>query len=219
MLVIVHQEDAGLPVNGAVRSHDEIVRRMVGVSGAESLKNDGFLIGFVVTVGVFQKDEVGAFCDKDTTVPKLKSEWVVHLGELDDSVSLPVPVIVGKDEQRVVEFLTGLPFGVCLPSGGPQASFAIDLKLDRVHQLRELFFVGEKFDFESRGDGDVFDGLFSVRVFEDAFLHCGGAFASAADVGSDGNGLWHIGVGDDDVLAFCPRPDALIAIGRHRVED
>ncbi len=59
MLDVVVQEDAALPVESAVRAVDEVVGGVVGVGGTDAVDEHFAVVGDVVTIGVFQEDDVG----------------------------------------------------------------------------------------------------------------------------------------------------------------
>jgi hypothetical protein len=90
VLVVVHHEDAALPVDAAIGPHDQVVGTVVGVGEIDALEHDLAHIGHVVAVGVFEEDDVGRAGDDDAAVPEFKAQRVLHAGELRDAVAFAV---------------------------------------------------------------------------------------------------------------------------------
>jgi hypothetical protein len=155
VLVVVLQKDSALPINSSVRSEDEVVGCVVRIGSPESLEDDEALICLVVAVRIPQEEQIRPTGYEDSSVPKLKAEGVVHLGELDGPIGFAISVFIGEDKQDVVHFLQGFPLGIGLPSGGPEPSLCINLHLNRIDQLRKALLIREDVYFESLTHGNA----------------------------------------------------------------
>ncbi len=171
MLVIVHHEDTALPVDAAIGAHDEIVRAVMRVGEIDALQHDGAHVGHVVAIGVFEEDDVGGAGDDDTAIPELKTERILHAGELGHAIRFAVFVVVVADDEGVLHLFERLPHRVGVPHGGPEAAFGIHLHLHGIHELRELCFIGKQAHFKARIKRHVLDGFLAADVFRATFLH------------------------------------------------
>lgn len=138
--MVVHQENATLPINAPVGTEDQVVRGMMGVGRAESLQDRIPEIGLVVSIGVLQEKQIRTRRHQHTVVPELKAERVVDMREDLANVGRTVAVGVFKDHQAVVHLLTRLPLGIGIPAGYPEPSLGIHLHLHRVGQIWKLHF-------------------------------------------------------------------------------
>ena len=169
--MIVHHENAALPVDAAIGAHNEVVRAVMRIGEIDALQHDRAHVGHVVAIGVFEEDDVGGAGDDDTAIPELKTERILHAGELGHAIRFAVFVVVVADDEGVLHILQGLPHRVGVPDGSPEATFGIDLHLHRVHELRELCFIGKQAHFKAWIKGHVLDGFLAADVFRATFLH------------------------------------------------
>ncbi len=218
MLVSVVQEDATLPVDGAIGPHDEVVGSVVGIGRPDALQQDDAQVGDIIAVGVLEEEDVGLGGDNHSPVPELEAERIVHLGKLDGTVGHAVAIIVRENHQGVVEWLERLPFGIGAPAGGPQPTLGVDLHLHRVGELRKALLIGEEVDFITLGDVHLLDGLLAVQIGVRTFLLCTGTLGASADIGFHRDRRRHIGVIQLECLAIDCGPDTHIAVGRHHIE-
>ena len=217
-LMVVHQEDAALPIDAAVGTVDQIVRGVVGVLGTEALEQDRADVGLVVAVGVLEIQEIGARGDDHALAPELEPERIVDVGEDDPLVGPAVPVGVFQDHQAVVHRLERLPLGIGVPAGRPQPPLGIDLQLHGIGEIGKLLLGGEHIELEPLGHFDLRAALLGGEVFDAPLLLPIRALAAAAHVGLHGHRRRHVGVVDLGGLAGRGRPDRGVAVGRHHVE-
>ena len=80
-LVVVHQKNTALPIDAAIGTVDEVVCGMVRVGCPQPLQNGVTHIRFVVPVGIFEEQQVGAGRDKHAAAPELKAQRIVDVSK------------------------------------------------------------------------------------------------------------------------------------------
>ena len=214
----VLEEDAALPVDGAIGAVDEVIGGVMGIGGVDSLEEDDADIGDVIAVGVFEEEDIGLGGDDDAPVPEFEAEGVLDFREFGGFVGDAVLIGIGKDEEAIVHGFEGFPFGVSVPASGPEAAFGIDLELDGVRQVGEAGFIGEEIEFEAVGNFYFGDGVLAGEVVGVSFFLGIGAFAFSADIGDNLDGWRDIGIGEGEGLVGGGRPDFGVAVGGHDIE-
>ena len=136
-------------IQEAPRIEDEIADILMGVPGSESSEDDAFLIGAIVPIGVFEKNEIGVFGDPCPTVAEGESHGHVEpVGKERRLVGLPVAVGVFENVELVIGPLPGLELGVGEGAEDPETAAMIPLNRDRIGDAESL--VGKERDLEVR---------------------------------------------------------------------
>ena len=94
MLVVMLKEDSALPVDAAVRPEDQIVGRVMGIRGSQTLKNDITLIRLVVSVIVTEKKKIWPRGHQNPTIPKFKAQGIMNMGKLDHTIRFSISIII-----------------------------------------------------------------------------------------------------------------------------
>ncbi len=129
-------------------------------------------------------------------------------GEHRALVGLAVAVGVFEDDQLVVHRRLRLPMGIVLPGRDPQPSLGVERHLHRLDQLGKLLFRREQLDLQPLADGHRLDGL--VAALEGR---------RPRQVGLRIDERQRVRVVHGEVRPAGDRPDALVAVGDHLVED
>ncbi len=94
MLVVMLKEDSALPVNAAARSENQVVGRVVGIRGSQTVKNDIALVRLVVPVIVTEKKQIWPRGHQNPTIPKFKAQGIMNLGKLDHTIRFSISIII-----------------------------------------------------------------------------------------------------------------------------
>ena len=150
-------------------------------------------------------------CCARSTPPFQNSKPVGQLqvaGEHRALVGLAVAVGVLEDDQLVVHRRLRLPVGVVLPGRDPQPSLGVERHLHGLDQLGKLLLRREQLDLQSLADGHRLDGLLAALEGR-----------RTRQVGLRIDEGQRVRVVHGKVRSAGDRPDALVAVGDHLVED
>ena len=78
---------------------------MVCVSRIQTVEEADAHISDIVSVGIFQKQDIWYTGDNDTPIPEFKTGGVVYLGKSDGLIGYTVTVFIGEDQEPVIHFL------------------------------------------------------------------------------------------------------------------
>ncbi len=149
----VDVEHAVREIQPAVGADDHRVGRVMRIFGRDPLEQANLDVGLVVAVGVFEKQNFRRGRDQHAAPPEFESgDAVQAVGEHDQAIGFAVAVVVGQDDQFVLQRLLGVPVRIGGPGGGPQASVGVDRHLHRLDQIGKLLFGGEQIDLHSCGE-------------------------------------------------------------------
>ena len=223
-------EDAGIgaPLRAADRLHRRLVKRpllheqpagriaregadrVVRIGRIESVEHDLADVGLVVTVGIFQENEVRLLRDIEPAIGDLEAgRQMEAVGEHRLFVGLSVAVGVFEDQDLVVDRHAGEVLRVAGHRGDPEPALSVERHLHRVREIGKLDLRGEAIHLvalldlhlrqrllrRGRGGGRLRVGLDREQV----------AGARIVDRIGHGFSLGHV-------------PDPPVADGRHRPE-
>ena len=118
------------------RAHHKTVRRVMCVGRIEPMKNAFANIGHVITVEVFQEENIRSLCDKNAAVPEFKTRRIMQpVGKRDAAIGDAVMIFVGENQQLVVHSFERIPVRIRRPCGDPQTSVRIDRTLHRIGEV------------------------------------------------------------------------------------
>ena len=138
-LHITDVEYTALVVEVTARSVGKGVGTMVGVGRIEAMEHTDTHVGYVIAIGVLQKKDVRDTGNNDAAIPEFKPGGVMYLGKGDGFICYSIAVFIRQDQESVLHFLQGFPFGIGRPSGSPQATLGVYCHLDRVGHFGEHF--------------------------------------------------------------------------------
>ena len=129
-------------------------------------------------------------------------------------VGLAVAVGVLEDQELVVHLLLGLPVRVGRPDGDPQPALGVERHLHRLGQLGELLLGGEQVDLQPLADGHL-----ARSPPRRSRKRCSPFGPAPGLLVVDRDERRRVAVVDLEVAALRDRPDPLVAVGGHHVED
>ena len=113
-------EDPSGKVKSAAGAHHKTVGGVMCICRIYPMKHPFSHITDVISIQVFQKEDIGRHCDQHAAIPEFEPGWIVQtIGKGDTAVSLTVAIIVGQNQQFVVHLAKWIPVRICWPCSNP----------------------------------------------------------------------------------------------------
>ncbi len=141
---------------------------MVCVRRAQATHDPDPDVRHVITVGVFEKQQVRDGGHEHASVPELEAGGVLDVCKGDGAVGDAVAVVVRQNEESVVHLTGRLPLRVGAPRRGPQTASGVDAELHGIHELRKHLLGGEDVGTEAGLQAHLVDALLGGQEVEGA---------------------------------------------------
>ena len=133
-----------LEIHGTSGIERKAVDRVVRIRRIETMDDSFFNVVFVITVRVFEKQQIGSLRDQDTAVPEFEAGRIMNVtGERDALVGFAVLIRIFQDQQTVVHGRRWFPVRIGWPGGNPETPLGIERHLHGINQLRKHRFVSK----------------------------------------------------------------------------
>ena len=184
------------------------------VGTADALQHADLHIGLIVAVGVLQKPYLGQGRDKHAAAPEFKSRDTIQIvGKGYASIGHSVASVVREANDLVATGFFWIPMGIGRPDRNKQPSIGIDCHLHRIDDFRKHFFGGEKIDLHAVSNAHLFNRFFTTQINMLAVRQL------ARNICFDFEFRRQIAVIHDFVLTTRNRPNTLVAVGCHDIEN
>ncbi len=137
----------------AIRRHGKIVQRVMRIFAAETGQNLATLVGFSITVGILEEEQVGLRRRRRRRRLRIQKKAgcrVLRQKSRDLSAFAVAIGVFENDTACRSVFCPGMTCGVGGRAGDPESSAGIPANTDWAGNFRELLFTSEEIHLEAR---------------------------------------------------------------------